>query len=43
MKKTIQNSLKARAIDCINLRLLSSTQGGHEIMNLSTVQIIRRR
>jgi hypothetical protein len=37
------NSLKARAIDCIYLRFLSNTQGGHEKMNLSTVQIIRRR
>jgi hypothetical protein len=37
-------SLKARAIDGIYLRLfVSNTQEGHEIMNLSTGQIIRRR
>jgi hypothetical protein len=34
--------LKARPIDGIYLRFLN-TQGGHEIMNLSTGQIIRRR
>jgi hypothetical protein len=34
--------LKARAIDGIYLRFVSNTQGGHEIMNLSTAQIIRR-
>jgi hypothetical protein len=38
-----KNSLKARAIDGIYLRFVSNTQGGHDIMNLSTGQIIRRR
>jgi hypothetical protein len=37
------NSLKARAIDGIHLKFVSNTQGGHELMNLSTGQIIKRR
>jgi hypothetical protein len=38
-----KNSLKARAIDSFYLRFATNTQIGHEIMNLSTGQIIRRR
>jgi hypothetical protein len=35
--------LKSRDINGIYLIFLSNAQGGHEIMNLSTGQIIRRR
>jgi hypothetical protein len=37
------NSTQARAIDGIYMRVLSTAQGGHEIFNVSTGEIIQRR
>jgi hypothetical protein len=37
------HSLKPRAIDGIYLRFLSNLQGGHNIMNLMTGQVIKQR
>jgi hypothetical protein len=36
------NSMKSRAIDGVYLSFLSNLQGGHEIMNLMTGQVIKR-
>ena len=37
------NSMKPRALDGIYLRYISNDHGGHEILNLATGEIIRRR
>lgn len=37
------NSMKPRALDGIYMRYMSNDQGGHEILNLATGEIIRRR
>jgi hypothetical protein len=37
------SSTQARAIDGIYMRTLSSAQGGHEVFNVSTGEVIQRR
>jgi hypothetical protein len=37
------NSTQARAIDGIYMRALTTAQGGHEIFNVNTGEVIQRR
>jgi hypothetical protein len=37
------NTNAPRALDCIYLRALDSTQGGHELLHLQTYSVIKRR